>query len=47
MQPLASGVLLTARAVGMISVAALAVLALRRTGCRFPMIGRVPVLAAA
>src|SRR5882757_10470083 len=36
--PLGSGVLLTARAVGMISVAGIAVLALRRTGCRFPMI---------
>lgn len=38
MAPLESGVLLTARAVGMISVAGLAVLALRRTGYRVPMI---------
>ena len=42
--PLASGVLLTARAVGMISVAGLAVLTLRRTGCRFPMIAGFLVL---
>jgi MFS family permease len=34
---LAAGTLLTARAVGMISIAALAVLALRRTGYRLPM----------
>jgi len=46
MQPLASGVLLTARAVGMISIAGIAVLALRRTGCRFPMIAGFLVLAA-
>ncbi len=35
---LAGGTLLTARAVGMICVAGLAVLALRRTGCRLPII---------
>jgi EmrB/QacA subfamily drug resistance transporter len=35
---LEAGILLTARAVGMISVAALAVLALRRTGYRLPML---------
>lgn len=38
-QPLQAGTLLTARAVGMICVAGLAVLALRRTGYRAPMIG--------
>ncbi|GIH20494.1 MFS transporter [Rugosimonospora africana] len=37
-KPLAAGTLLTARAVGMICVAALAVAALRRTGYRLPMI---------
>jgi EmrB/QacA subfamily drug resistance transporter len=37
MSSLASGTLLTARGVGMISVAALAVFALRRTGYRAPM----------
>ncbi|HEY2674254.1 MAG TPA: MFS transporter [Rugosimonospora sp.] len=36
--PLAAGTLLTARAVGMICVAALAVAALRRTGYRLPMV---------
>ena len=36
--PLGAGTLLTARAVGMISVAGLAVLTLRRTGYRLPMI---------
>jgi EmrB/QacA subfamily drug resistance transporter len=46
MAPLASGVLLTARAVGMISVAGIAVLTLRRTGCRFPMMAGFLVLAA-
>jgi len=35
---LAAGTLLTARAVGMIAIAALAVFALRRTGYRLPMI---------
>ena len=35
--PLGAGTLLTARAIGMISVAGLAVLALRRTGYRLPM----------
>ena len=38
-QPLQAGTLLTARAVGMICVASLAVFALRRTGYRAPMIG--------
>ncbi|GAB3838343.1 MFS transporter [Kribbella italica] len=38
-QPLEAGTLLTARAVGMICVAGLAVFALRRTGYRAPMIG--------
>jgi EmrB/QacA subfamily drug resistance transporter len=38
-QPLQAGTLLTARAVGMICVAGLAVFALRRTGYRAPMIG--------
>ncbi|MDT7557558.1 MAG: hypothetical protein QOC83_6633 [Pseudonocardiales bacterium] len=46
MQPLASGILLTARAVGMISVAGVAVLTLRRTGYRFPMVAGFLVLAA-
>ncbi|GAA1674783.1 MDR family MFS transporter [Fodinicola feengrottensis] len=35
---LASGTLLTARAIGMICVAGLAVLTLRRTGCRLPIV---------
>jgi EmrB/QacA subfamily drug resistance transporter len=43
--PLGAGTLLTARAVGMISVAGLAVLALRRTGYRLPMIGGFLILA--
>jgi EmrB/QacA subfamily drug resistance transporter len=38
MAPLGAGTLLTARAVGMIAVAGLATLALRRTGYRLPMI---------
>ncbi|MGH3435641.1 MAG: MFS transporter [Sciscionella sp.] len=38
MHALAAGTLLTARAVGMIGIAALAVLALRRTGYRLPML---------
>jgi MFS family permease len=38
-QPLQAGTLLTARAVGMICVAGLAVFALRHTGYRAPMIG--------
>jgi MFS family permease len=42
---LAAGVLLTARAVGMISVAALAVLAMRRTGHRVPMITGSAIVA--
>jgi MFS family permease len=46
MAPLGAGTLLTARAVGMISVAGLAVLTLRRTGYRLPMILGFLVLAA-
>ena len=42
---LASGTLLTARAVGMIAVAGVAALALRRTGYRWPMIAGFVVLA--
>jgi EmrB/QacA subfamily drug resistance transporter len=44
--PLGAGTLLTARAVGMIAVAGLAALALRRTGLRWPMIIGFVVLAA-
>jgi EmrB/QacA subfamily drug resistance transporter len=44
-QPLGAGTLLTARAVGMISVAGLAVMALRRTGYRLPMIAGFVMLA--
>jgi MFS family permease len=44
-QPLQAGTLLTARAVGMICVAGLAVFALRRTGYRAPMIGGYLMLA--
>jgi MFS family permease len=43
---LASGTLLTARAIGMICVAGLAVMTLRRTGYRLPMIVGFTVLAA-
>ncbi len=43
--PLASGTLLTARAVGMISVAGVAAMALRRTGYRLPMVAGFIVLA--
>jgi EmrB/QacA subfamily drug resistance transporter len=43
---LASGTLLTARAVGMIAIAGLAAMALRRTGYRWPMILGFLVLAA-
>ena len=43
---LASGTLLTARAVGMIAVAGVAALALRRTGYRWPMVLGFVVLAA-
>jgi EmrB/QacA subfamily drug resistance transporter len=43
---LGAGTLLTARAVGMISVAGLAVFALRRTGYRLPMIAGFAILAA-
>jgi EmrB/QacA subfamily drug resistance transporter len=43
---LGAGTLLTARAVGMISVASLAVFTMRRTGYRLPMIGGFAILAA-
>jgi EmrB/QacA subfamily drug resistance transporter len=43
--PLGAGTLLTARAVGMIAVAGLAVMALRRTGYRLPMIVGFAILA--
>jgi Major Facilitator Superfamily len=43
---LGAGTLLTARAVGMISVAGLAVFTMRRTGYRLPMIGGFAILAA-
>jgi EmrB/QacA subfamily drug resistance transporter len=42
---LGAGTLLTARAVGMISVASLAVFTMRRTGYRLPMIGGFTILA--
>jgi EmrB/QacA subfamily drug resistance transporter len=42
---LGSGTLLTARAVGMIAIAGVAVLALRRTGYRWPMVGGFVILA--
>lgn len=45
-KPLGAGTLLTARAVGMIAVAGLAVMALRRTGYRLPMIAGFVLLAA-
>jgi EmrB/QacA subfamily drug resistance transporter len=45
-RPLGAGTLLTARAVGMIAVAGLAVMALRRTGYRLPMIAGFVLLAA-
>jgi MFS family permease len=45
MQALAAGTLLSARAVGMICVAALAVMTLRRTGYRLPMVIGFAVLA--
>jgi EmrB/QacA subfamily drug resistance transporter len=44
--PLGAGTLLTARAVGMIAVAGVAVMALRRTGYRIPMIAGFVILAA-
>jgi EmrB/QacA subfamily drug resistance transporter len=44
--PLGAGTLLTARAVGMISIASLAVFTMRRTGYRLPMIGGFTILAA-
>jgi EmrB/QacA subfamily drug resistance transporter len=44
-QPLGAGTLLTARAIGMISVAGVAVMALRRTGYRLPMIAGFVILA--
>jgi EmrB/QacA subfamily drug resistance transporter len=43
---LASGTLLTARAVGMIAVAGVAAMALRRTGYRWPMVTGFAVLTA-
>ena len=43
---LGAGTLLTARAVGMISVASLAVFTMRRTGYRLPMMGGFAILAA-
>jgi EmrB/QacA subfamily drug resistance transporter len=43
--PLGAGTLLTARAVGMIAVAGLAAMALRRTGLRWPMVIGFVVLA--
>jgi MFS family permease len=42
---LGAGTLLTARAVGMISVASLAVFTMRRTGYRLPMMGGFALLA--
>jgi EmrB/QacA subfamily drug resistance transporter len=44
-QPLGAGTLLVARAVGMIGVAGLAAMALRRTGYRLPMVAGFVVLA--
>jgi EmrB/QacA subfamily drug resistance transporter len=44
--PLGAGTLLTARAVGMIAVAGVATLALRRTGYRLPMVAGFLVLVA-
>jgi MFS family permease len=44
--PLGSGTLLTARAIGMIAVAGLATMALRRTGYRLPMIAGFAVLVS-
>jgi EmrB/QacA subfamily drug resistance transporter len=46
LDPLAAGTLLTARGVGMICVAALAVLALRRLGHRIPMVVGFAILVA-
>jgi EmrB/QacA subfamily drug resistance transporter len=43
--PLGAGTLLTARAIGMIAVAGVAVMALRRTGYRLPMIVGFAILA--
>jgi MFS family permease len=43
---LGSGTLLTARAVGTICVAGLAVLALRRTGCRLPIVVGFSIVSA-
>jgi EmrB/QacA subfamily drug resistance transporter len=45
-QPLGGGTLLTARAIGMIAIAGLAAMALRRTGYRMPMIAGFLILAA-
>ena len=44
--PLRSGTLLTARAIGMIAVAALATFLMRRTGCRIPIAIGFTVIAA-
>jgi EmrB/QacA subfamily drug resistance transporter len=46
LQPLAAGTLLTARAVGMIATAGLAVYLLRRTGYRWPMVVGFTLMAA-
>jgi EmrB/QacA subfamily drug resistance transporter len=46
LEGLEGGTLLTARAVGMICVAGLAVLALRRTGCRIPIVTGFLIVAA-
>jgi EmrB/QacA subfamily drug resistance transporter len=45
-RPLGAGTLLTARAIGMIAVAGVAVMALRRTGYRLPMMAGFVILAA-
>ncbi|HEX3792041.1 MAG TPA: MFS transporter [Pseudonocardiaceae bacterium] len=45
-QPLGAGTLLTARAVGMICVAGIAVMTLRRTGYRLPMVLGFVILSA-
>ena len=46
MRPLAAGTLLTARAVGMVATAGLAVYLLRRTGYRWPMVVGFTLMAA-
>jgi len=45
MAALSSGTLLTARAVGMIAIAGVAAMTLRRTGYRWPMVGGFVILA--